>query len=68
MTLDQLIAVGVGVGAAKMREWLAGEGVTVPDELLHLVETVMRQLLRARPGVTHAQALVVEDEREPPHS
>lgn len=70
MTTDELAALlkaAGGVAAKAAEDWLADQAVHVTASLLAKIERAVSDLLTAGPGVTHAQRLVIEDGRTPPH-
>ena len=63
MSLQQIVKTGVEVATMTMRAWLHDEGVTLSEELVLELESIMRGILYRGPGVTHAERLVVDDQR-----
>lgn len=65
MTPAEVLDLAAGLGVKAARDWLAGEGVTLSDDLIADARASLLALFRG-PGVTHAKRLVIEDLRAAP--
>lgn len=65
MTLAEILGWAAGLGVEAARSEAARHGVTIPPELAAEAAQELASLFVRGPGVTHAEHLVVDDQRTP---